>query len=668
MDQFVIGPSIGIARVGNSPDAFYLAPETIGGRPIACDAQGQQLFDHGQPIYVDQYKDPEGRIKRQAARFCVFAVAADGSTREVTLDDPQVASLQWTVHLANKKAAWYNFQELQGNLLLGPDNSYEKVGVPLRNASVTNEQQRQQLIIDPGPRTLEGRGGSSDFSRDSIPPDYRYGSFPPAPSQGLPVNTLGEMRTDQQGRLLVLGGYGHAGGNQPITSFAGADGWHDDISDGPVSCTLTFKNGQVLNLTAWCIVGSPKFAPELENIVTLDDLIFDVSVRDLGLLPTLYQNGRYNPDYVANYRRDIEPILKRPGGYRWVASVPALNSFSPPPFDATDASPQAAEYRQAYFRLFRDPGENGFTDGQQGQLFDSDSGIPLMPLNSGSNSVSNAVLAKFLTLTRTQYFLLGQWAAGKFTLDPPAPLPSVTALDRASVGNCVGGPLCPGIEVTWSLYSPELYESPFRIRHRHDEAYYFHYGLDPQENETAPNPTFQGCEPGDLTKRMAIPWQADFFQCTVQYVNFTDPEVNKQDGVPKAPTYYAYWWPPQSPWNVLPGDLTEQSQNQSGIPSALQSIYSRGINSFSEMIQAWHYLGFITNQATGPYRDLFPYFVETERNNERFVAASVAVASAGNAVTGADANFFNTWYLAPDPQRPQIDTRRAVPLRGHLVR
>ncbi|MCY1335967.1 L-lysine 6-oxidase [compost metagenome] len=668
MDQYVIGPSIGIARVGNSPDAFYLAPETTGGRPLACDAQGQQLFDRGQPIYVEQYKDPEGRIKRQAARFCVYAVAADGSTREVTLDDPQVANLQWTVHLANKKAAWYNFQELQGNLLLGPDNSYEKVGVPLRNASVTNEQQRQQLIVDPGPRTLDGRGGVADFSRNSIPPDYRYGSFPPPPTQGLPVNTLGEMRTDQEGRLLVLGGYGHAGGDQPITSFAGADGWHDDISDGPVTCTLTFTNGQVLTLNAWCIVGSPKFAPELENIVTLDDLVFDVAVRDLGLLPALFSNGCYNADYVANYSRDIEPILKRPAGYRWVASVPALSSFSPPPFDATDASERTAEFRQAYFRLFRNPGANGFTDGQQGQLFDGDSGIPMMPLNSGSNSVSNAVLAKFLTLTRTQYFLLGQWAAGKFTLDVPAPLPGVTALDRASVGNCVGGPLCPGIEVTWSLYSPELYEAPFRIRHRHDEAYYFQYGLDPQENETVPGLAFQGCEPGDLTKRMAIPWQADFFQCTVQYVNFTDPEVNKQDGVPKAPTYYAYWWPPQSPWNVLPGDVSEASQYQSGIPSALQSIYSRGINSFSEMIQAWHYLGFITNEATGPYRSLFPYFVETERNNDRFVAASVAVAGAGNAVTGADANFFNTWYLAPDPQRPKVDTRRAIPKRGHLAR
>ena len=35
-----IHPAIGIARVGDSPDQFYLAPERIGDLPIACDEQG----------------------------------------------------------------------------------------------------------------------------------------------------------------------------------------------------------------------------------------------------------------------------------------------------------------------------------------------------------------------------------------------------------------------------------------------------------------------------------------------------------------------------------------------------------------------------------------------------------------------------------------------------
>ncbi|WP_327439677.1 CTQ-dependent lysine 6-oxidase LodA [Pseudomonas donghuensis] len=668
--KYVIGPSIGVARVGNSPKEFYLAPTRIGGRPLACDANGEQLFAQQEPVYVKRYKDEAGRIKRQAARFCLFAVDDDGSSREVTLDDKDISDIQWTVHLANKKAAWYSFSELEGNLLLGPKNSYEARKVPKRNNHVYGENRQSELIIDPGPRSLSGANQPLlEFSRFNIPSDYPHGSFPKGkPSQGLPVDTLGGIRTDSKGRLLVLGGYGHAGGDQSITSFAGADGWHDDIADGPVTCTLTLADGSHQTLRAWCIVGSPKFAPELENIVSLDDLMFDVAVRELNLLPALYNHGKYDSNYIASYQRDIEPILQRPAGYRWVAAVPVLNSFSPPPFDATDASDRTRAYRQAYFKLFRQPGENGFTGGQTNQLFDQGSALPLMPLNSGSNSVSNEVLDKFLTLTRTQYFLLSQWADGKFSLATPEPLQHVSDFDRATVGNCVGGPLCPGIEVTWSLYSRELYEAPYRIRHRHDEAYYQQHGLDPNENETDPAGSFIGCEPGDLTKRMATPWQSDFYQCTVQYVNFADNEVNKDNGIPKPPTYYAYWWPPQSPWNVMPGELSIQAQEAAGVPAGLQSIYNRGINGFAEMIQAWHYLGFITNEATGPHRELFPYFVETERNNERFRATSIGVAPASNVVSSADTNFFNAWYLAPDPDLPKVDARQAIASRGHLAR
>ena len=72
-------PAIGVARLGNSPDEFYLAPETIGGRPIACDASGNPLHDNGNVKFVDQYKDSVGRIKRQATKFRVLEHSDDGS-------------------------------------------------------------------------------------------------------------------------------------------------------------------------------------------------------------------------------------------------------------------------------------------------------------------------------------------------------------------------------------------------------------------------------------------------------------------------------------------------------------------------------------------------------------------------------------------------------------
>ncbi|WP_206212415.1 LodA/GoxA family CTQ-dependent oxidase, partial [Pseudomonas viridiflava] len=115
-----------------------------------CSQAGDQSLDNGHPIYVSHYKDDQGRVKRQAARFCLFVVDEDGDSREVTLDDPAIAGIEWTVHLANKKAAWYSFSELQGNLLLGPDNSYEACNVPKRNSTVHGEARQSELLIDPG--------------------------------------------------------------------------------------------------------------------------------------------------------------------------------------------------------------------------------------------------------------------------------------------------------------------------------------------------------------------------------------------------------------------------------------------------------------------------------------------------------------------------------------
>jgi hypothetical protein len=84
-----IHPAIGIARVGNSADEYYLGPEIPGGLPIAPGG----------------YKDATGAMKRQAARFRVIGLDASGAVvRELTTDE---AEITWTVHLANKKASWY---------------------------------------------------------------------------------------------------------------------------------------------------------------------------------------------------------------------------------------------------------------------------------------------------------------------------------------------------------------------------------------------------------------------------------------------------------------------------------------------------------------------------------------------------------------------------------
>ncbi len=52
---------------------------------------------------------------------------------------------------------------------------------------------------------------------------------------------LGELKTDEAGRLIVLGGHGKTGSvpGAKITTFANNDGWHDDTADGPVTATVS---------------------------------------------------------------------------------------------------------------------------------------------------------------------------------------------------------------------------------------------------------------------------------------------------------------------------------------------------------------------------------------------------------------------------------------------
>lgn len=662
--RYEIHPSIGIARVGNSPESFYLAPDEIGGLPIDCDGNGNALPQGSIAQPVKNFKDEQGQVRRQGARFRLFANDAANLSkpeREITLGDPSIRKIEWTVHLANKKACWYPFRVFVGDVMF-PRNTYQDHNIARRNPDVEGPA-RQQLIIDPGPRTICDRNQRVPISRDNIPADYAHGSFP-KDQPPLPINGLGEIRTDAQGRLIVLGGYGHASGSSNIIGLMEGAGWHDDVSDGQVSCKLTLADGTTVLLNAWVIVAAPKFAPELVNIITLDDIMFDLGVRSMRLLPELYQSGKgWNPAYPANFRRDIAPIFDRLAGYIWVANIPSMARFAGPRFDITDASEKNRANRENLFRYFRRP-SGPASNGEEQTLLSPD-GVPLLPTNSSTNSFMNINIDKFMTLTETQYFLLSQWAAGKFETTAPGREPvGIHPLDRASVGNCVGDPMGPGIECTWSARNPVIYEKPYRIKPRFpDGKHYFAHGLSATEyDETISG---EGCEPGDLTKRMSIPWQADFIWCTFQHVNFVNPNVCVGENLlPVPPTYMVYWWPPQSPVTVISGAMTIEEQELAGVDAGTQVNFTRGIGSYEEAIVAWSYLGFIVNQNHGQDRALYPYFVETERNHGEFVVGSVAMGDVSNVLYGTDTSFSPFWFLKSDSARRQPIRRRAILHRG----
>src|SRR5687768_5823760 len=93
--EYRIYPPIGVARVGNSLTSFYIGPE-IPGHP------GYEQSGQGTETVVKQYKVDEDEIKRQAARFRLFEVP-DGAKAPRPAQLPAGATVEWTVHLVNKK-------------------------------------------------------------------------------------------------------------------------------------------------------------------------------------------------------------------------------------------------------------------------------------------------------------------------------------------------------------------------------------------------------------------------------------------------------------------------------------------------------------------------------------------------------------------------------------
>jgi hypothetical protein len=478
-----IHPAIGIARLGNSAAGFFVGPEKPGVHPRPRGG----------------YKDAQRRIKRQAARFRLFGYDKNGKlVKEITSAD---AKIEWTVHLVNSKAEWKQFDGLNAN-------------TTRRNASVAD---RSTLIIDPGARSVSGPNKKAIFDTGKF-----LGTVVP----------LGEIRSDSKARLLVLGGFGRSSSplQVPIdeNEFANNDGWHDDVSDGPVSATVMLKgSGKSFNaVPAWVVVGSPRFAPPIDSVITLYDVLVQVAVDKLGLkLPA-----------KPSFTKDIYPILQRAMNMTWVSAMVAsahahatLAGVIPPP-----GTPAA---RAAIFGRLRNP-----NDGSGGD----------MPMIHSDNF--NFRPSDNQPVTKTQYSIMTKWKNGNFVNDwsgPPTASKAITphGLDRAGLESCVGGAFYPGIEAGWLMRDTYSYSEPFR--------------LDPTN-----------LKPGDVTKQMAVPWQADFTDCA-------------QDGD-------LAWWPAQRPDDVFP------------VGGGPQVPWTRGIvASMSDMVQKWHRLGFIVKKGAK--------YVETER-------------------------------------------------------
>lgn len=413
-----IYPPIGIARVGNSPDEFFIGPETPG-------SLGMEIRNDGTETEVERFKDSRFRMRRQAARFRVFEFDdATSSGRPASL--PPGATIRWTVKLANKKDA----------IIRSNTPPTERPGQPPPPLPQLDSTRVNRAIAAEG---VAPRAGD--------PLVELRGTYLTGTSQEEQV-LLGALTTDLGGNLLVLGGRavsrspedkpigdefrnGQAGGG-----FYNNRGWYDDVSDGPVLAEIHVPGQPPIAVEpATIIVAPPDFSPGTAAVVTLYDVLVQVAI----------DRGELELPPRPSFSRDIWPMLRRASDLRWVnrrtgssTGVSYWGQFSrdwQPLSDPATAGP-SAELRKSTAKLLRD----------------------IQPKRA---------LANF-SLRSWQQQYVAAWERGDFISDfdgsiPGAGVISPEHLTRTALDAAAGQGFFPGIEAGIVLMNPAIYSSPFRI-------------------------------------------------------------------------------------------------------------------------------------------------------------------------------------------------------------
>ncbi len=630
--NFRIHPTIGIARVGNSPD-YYLGPETIASETIEGQVlKGGLPIKKGTddtPISSADLRDADGKLKKQAARFKLYYYSnpsggyPETSSQEVklgdTIDDKKVVDIIWSVHLANKKANCWRIGDGRGEGI----ELYEDGQLPtMRNAEFlstsdpASENRLKQLVIDAGPRAISAKAGgiinfdeattASYYSTDSkkieslnnYPKQFPFsdGSSNDYNDFSQPIKDLGAIQVETNGRLVVTGGQGLACGftkegkinsNAEMPHDVDNDNWLDDAADGPVNATIVFNDGTHLTLenTAWVAITDPAYAPQTLNAVSLWDNVYTTWVEDFALIPDLYDASKvktgqkqttaneagYNPNYKPSFYDDVKLTFDAAHMQMWNTALPNKAIASHKFVLRLGSQPNGFDI-MSYIR-------SPYTNDN-----DFEKGTPLMPLALGDSGRS------FLTVTTTQYFMLKQWNSGKCTTDR-TPLTAGEKLDKAILMNCLGGRFSPGIDLTFIVTDAHLYNpnwtnpaiGPFRINAKKLDY-----------TTATPDKPFLGVgytplrpdkvEPGDICKFMAIPWHADYNSCAT---HLPAPNPGSPSGelltnrITAGDNTTLYWsWPAQRPVSVYTYEDLKHSgkkfYNSKGYPQIPQRFSVRG--------------------------------------------------------------------------------------------
>lgn len=450
MTTYRIYPPIGFARLGEETQ-FFLGPEIPGKGP-------GELKPDGTLGPMNGFKDSTStKIRKQGARFHLFE-SSDGTTWQPA-NLPATATVTWSVSLVNKKSA------------------VNRTGVP--PTTPTRPQVNPALnsmLIDGGTQQVSGPNASSPALQ---------GSFTTTAPNGQQFHVdveLGQLRTDGQGRLIVLGGRGFSSAPQGVplgggggTNFYRNPKWHDDVADGPVTAEIRLSPGATpiqAERGAWVVVAPPDYAPRIDGVITLFDVL-----RQLGI-----DHFNMPAPGTPSFDLDIAPLVSRVRRLRWVHDDAA---WSDPALDNPNLrSPTAAHkpVREAARNLIEH-----VEDVFQGHI------SPTGPS---------------YRLRDFQRQMLEAWVNGQFDDTAATPDESLSAagLTRAALEGAVGQGFCPGIEAGIIILDTTLYhDNPYEYRIDHTSV-----------------------AAGDITALMAQPWQADFLKCNTEWWPTQRPDLAPQ--------------------------------------------------------------------------------------------------------------------------------------------
>jgi hypothetical protein len=520
--EYRIYPSIGIARVGDSKDGFFIGPEATGVVPAG------------------PFRGKDDGIKPQGARFRVFQVDIDANENETVRREVTGAKdvqIEWTVQLANRKAAAREiFGAGSGTLTRNPSAKFRNAGFDRNKLVITATAAVKNVSAAPATRMT----GSIAFAKGRN-------------VRRVDNIELATLRTDDAGRLIVVGGPGtsKSPAKTKLGSFADNDGWYDSVSDGPVSATLRIGNTSHPVIPAWVTVTVPRYAPEVYGIITWFDQALNMARTGA--------DGTFSPPRTTSFLHDVYPILKRADDVSAVQFT--IHGKGGDPL----TSPERLETFQSDRKARQDLLDRLTQPNAAADNFQLLPGRLMPKLFSGANPDPKGPKFVFLSLTPYQFAHLHHWALGDFVNDWPGAEPKPTAFDKIPVADqphalnqaalqaCVGGSFFPGIEGTYDIARISTYHPESRLRQE--------FRIDPR------------LPAGSLSEKMALPWQADFADCQ------------------------EFWWPSQRPVFVTTKSGKE-AQWSRGIDNRIPATGRRN------MVTHWSDLAFIVrDDQTGTFRE-----------------------------------------------------------------